>query len=326
MEKLLNNLITYWTSQRISFVLIIIILTILLILSINLILGKNILKPSVQDKIVRINNINKVKLFIYNSWRNFINKVILFRNKHGLYFLNAYTEEDKNNILERNNKKLTPINPTFMTWKEYSSCNLVFSIIITLIFIVCFILIKQKFIIIIVYLLILLFINYIRFAILEYNVNQQNNIISASFDHFYMSQYHILLAGLKNPLTNGLMVYQYKTTNPFMLQWTKQTLQSIQQTSEQEVITRYKRLYKDILVLQRLLNIEENIILGGDATTELKNIRNQIIDNRKMTIELNARKIEQKVSIIRIIVFIIVIQFCIAAVVYVFLYSGGINF
>lgn len=287
--------------------------------------GKNIFKSDLTnylDKAEQQKLFNKSLEFRY---RHLIYKIIDFKSKFGLFFASKYTVEDVNIILERTYKKLTNNTTHYMNYYEFDSINTLLSGIVLIIGLPAFFILSGilKTACVVIILLLLFYINVLRLSILRMVIAQQNETLIACFGDFYLCQHHILLLEHKNPLSKGLNIYKYKTTDPFMIQWVTNTLSLINQISEAQVIEKYLILYKDVYVLCQLLNIEKQLIYGGDCSLQLKGLRDVIIQKKQLAIEEGSQKIVNKALLVRNIVFAILIQVGIGAIVLYFLYNKG---
>ena len=325
IEIFLDSIKNYISNPlNIALWLNIIAMVLILIVIINYFFKINLFNLNIQDRIEIKKHFNLFKKNFWTYYSDFINKVVQYRIKNK-WINNSYNIKEYEILLARANKTLTPISTRPITWLEYSSINVVISIILTIFFIIFIIFNKNNLSLtyILIYIVILIYINVIRIKILEFKINNENIIISNYFNDFFLCQYHILIAKNKNPLTIGLNIYKYKTNNKFMINWVNDTLYKIDISNEEQVIKEYKVLYKNIQKLIRFLNIEEAIIRGGEVDKDLNSIRQEIFDEKRLQIEINAQKILKKLLIIRIIVFIIVIQACIGLIIFTFLSGNG---
>lgn len=302
-----------------------------LIQYINITLGKDILNPTLEDKLnTKIKNAN-TKKNILRIYKDVVNKIIMFKRKHKFFLANDFMVEDVNIVLERTFQHLLPDDAEFMTYEQYDASNTLFSIITIIVFIPVLIISRIFFgagaltICLIAMVGILVYINFLRLAFLKATIASQNATLERCFGDFYLCQHHILLTNHKNPLTNGLQIYLHKAKDAYMKQWTEATLRILQFTTEEFVINRYLISYKDVHTLCTLLTIEKQLVAGGECETQLDGLRQEVIQKKKFSIDENADAIVTKTLVIRNIIYFVFVQVIIGGVVW-FVLNGNIQF
>ena len=290
--------------------------------SVNTFKSDKLFRRKLQDKLVdRTYFRRSIQSFLHRIYRRIIN----FKTDHNYYTLSEFEQSRRSNILERYYFN----HDEEVDYKLYDAKNTIKSIVITVIFIISTIIIYlllDSFVFfrgyIVVYIAALYYVNSLRYKKIESYINQENLILNRNFGDFFLVQYKIIKNKKKKPIEKGLKANLVVTKNETMLKFINNFLYIIESEGEELAIERMIRWYNNIHYLNRFLIIEQQIVRGANAETDIMGLRTEVLKDKEDLIEEKCYAIIRESNIIVWLAIFLTIQVSIGALAYVVQQSG----
>ena len=332
IDKFLNKIIialtNFFTPDRIMLIGSIIIVTLIGYNILSIFLGYSLLHPT--NLIINQQRKTRQEAFKKNYkhlYRNLINRVIAFKDKHNLNLTSSFMENKKNIILERCGVVLFKGDNKVINIKEFNANNNIKTVIALVIFILTVVITKLPIrILLVILLLYLIYLYYIKFQNYNSMIKEQDKIFDDNFESFYLTQHSILLYNTKNPLSLGLTLYKEKCSNAFMNNWIDYSLKLISLYSESVIVDKYLVLYSTHAYMYKLLSIQKQILVGSidRAQIAMEGLREQILKNKEIKATQLAKQRVGIINVISYIVLLVLFQACIGVIIYLLVYFNKI--
>lgn len=290
--------------------------------SVNTFKSDKLFRRKLQDKLVdRTYFRRSIQSFLHRIYR----KIINFKTDHNYYTLSEFEQSRRSNILERYYFNYDEE----VDYKLYDAKNTIISLVITIIFIISTIviyLLLDSFVFfrgyIVVYIVALYYVNSLRYKKIESYINQENLILNRNFGDFFLVQYKIIMNTKKKPIEKGLKANLVVTKNETMLKFINNFLYIIESEGEELAIERMIRWYNNIHYLNRFLIIEQQIVRGANAETDIMGLRTEVLKDKEDLIEEKCYSIIRESNIIVWLAIFLTIQVSVGALAYVVQQSG----